>query len=132
MALRRIAASAFIVLLIQVVQAQYDDVAYVPREAPARTADDAGIDFVDTTVPGVVELALPPATSSVDLLNAQGNVVRELKGADCSSLDLRELRPGTWTLRAHTRSGMHVRRFMVLSRGGMRWVRQPAMPAHRR
>ena len=128
----RLILSLCLLLLGQLAVAQYDDVAYVPREAPARTADDASIGFVDTMVPGVVELSLPAATRAVDLLNAQGNVVRELNEAGLKTLDLRSLRPGTWTLRAHTTEGIHVRRFMVLSRGGMRWVRQSAMPAHKR
>lgn len=127
----RLVLGLFLLLLGQLALAQYDDVAYVPRDAPARTADDASIGFVDTMVHGVVELSLPVATSTVDLLNAQGNVVRELNEAGRNTLDLRTLRPGTWTLRAHTSEGIHVRRFMVLSRGGMRWVGKAATPVRR-
>lgn len=119
------------VLLFQRSNGQYDDIAYMPREASSGTADDTSIGFADTTVPGVVELELPPATTGIDLLNAQGTVVRELADSPRRTLDLRELRPGTWTLRAHTPTGIRVRRFLVLSRGGMRWVRQAAMPVRR-
>lgn len=111
---------------------QLDDIAYVPREAPARTADDTGIDFQETAVPGVADLLLPIGTYQVDLLNAQGKVIEQFAPATQSSIDMRGLKPGTWTLRAHTEHGLRVRRFVVLGRGGTIWVRQPAVPARRR
>lgn len=123
--------STLFVLLFQRSNGQYDDIAYMPREASSGSADDTSIGFTDTAVPGVVELELPPATAGIDLLNAQGTVVRKLADSPRRTLDLRELRPGTWTLRAHTSTGIRVRRFMVLSRGGMRWVRQATMPVRR-
>lgn len=104
---------------------QSDDLAYVPAEAPAHTADDVSIGFKDTQEPGLVTLDLPIATYRVDLLNASGNVVSELHPEAGFQLDLRNLRSGTWTVRAHAPSGMHVRRFVVLGKSGALWVKQP-------
>ncbi|MBK9175974.1 MAG: T9SS type A sorting domain-containing protein [Flavobacteriales bacterium] len=109
-----------------------DDIAYMPREAPARTADDTGIGFQETSVPGVADLALPLGTYLVDILNAQGNVIEQFAPAAQSSIDLRGMKPGTWTLRAHTEHGIRVRRFVIVGRGGTLWVRQPVVPARRR
>lgn len=105
--------------------AQVDDIAYVPKAALERTADDIRISFRDLAELGMVELVLPPGTFQVDLLNAQGNVVREM--AQEPTFDLRNLRPGTWTVRAHCPSGIRVRRFVVLGRGGTMWVDQRRM-----
>ena len=102
--------------------AQLDDIAYVPRQVPERTADDVRISFRDLAEPGLVELLLPAGTFQVDLLNAQGNVVSEVE--QMPTLDLRSLRPGTWTVRAHCTNGIRVRRFVVLGRGGTMWVDQ--------
>lgn len=107
-----------------IVYGQSEDIAYVPREAPARTADDVSIGFRDTAEPGIVDLALPAGTYQVDLLNASGSVVQELDPEAASRLDLRALKVGTWTVRAHSHNGLHVRRFVVLGRGGTLWVNQ--------
>ncbi|MDQ3102079.1 MAG: hypothetical protein M3R08_11875 [Bacteroidota bacterium] len=99
-------------------QAQADDrVAYVPSKAPSRTVDDLSITFLEPVVPGELEVALPAGTFRVDLLNAHGNIkqVRSIEQAD--KINIRKLRRGTWTLRAHTPSGMVVRRFFVMGRG---------------
>lgn len=117
---------ALLVLLVPIAAiGQSDDLAYVPAEAPARTADDATIGFKDTSEPGLVTLELPAATYRVDLLNASGNVVSELHPEAGFQLDLRSLRAGTWTVRAHAPGGMHVRRFVVLGKSGALWVNQP-------
>ncbi len=117
-------------LCAQFTLAQSEDFAYVPKEAPERTADDVAIGFKDTEEPGVVAIALPAGTYGVDLLNASGNVERELTSDEFSRLDLRALRAGTWTLRAHSPNGLHVRRFVVLGRGGTVWV-NPRKPKGR-
>lgn len=106
------------------VRAQMEDLAYVPAMAPARTADDATIGFRDRTEPGMVDLVLPTGTYHVDLLNAQGNVAGEVALINSAELDLRALKPGTWTVRAHCPGGLRVRRFVVLGRGGTMWVDQ--------
>jgi hypothetical protein len=118
--------SALLVLLLPVAAiGQSDDLAYVPSEAPARTADDVTIGFKDSPEPGSVTLELPAATYRVDLLNASGNVVSELHPENGFQLDLRTLRSGTWTVRAHAPTGLHVRRFVVLGKSGALWVNQP-------
>ncbi len=104
--------------------AQNEDLAYVPTEAPARTADDATIVFRDTPEPGIVDVVLPRGTYQVDLLNAGGTVVHQLEPEAAEHLDLRTLRPGTWTVRAHVVAGIRVRRFVVLGQGGTLWVNQ--------
>lgn len=112
--------------------AQGEDIAYMPREAPTYTADDATIKFMDRAEPGTVDLVLPAGTYAVDLLNAQGRVMEELDGGPNAQLDLRSLKPGTWTVRAHCSSGIRVRRFVVLGRGGTMWVDQRRPPVKRR
>lgn len=106
------------------VSAQGDDMAYVPHDMPERTADDTAIDLLRTHEPGIVDLVLPIGTHRVDLLSASGNVVRTMDMSVPPQLDLRSLRPGTWTLRAHTNSGARVRRFLVLGNSGTMWTDQ--------
>jgi hypothetical protein len=102
--------------------AQSDEmVAYVPANAPARTADDARINFLDPVVPGTLEVSLPQGTHTVDILNARGRVKRTMDVTSLDRLDIHRLRKGTWTLRAHTGKGMVVRRFLVLGRGHIMW-----------
>ncbi len=113
--------------LILVSKAQTDEmIAYVPAKAPSRTADNTKITFLDPVVPGVLELSLPDGTRRVDLLNARGKVKATHEGSSMQQIDLRKLRRGTWTLRAHTRSGMMVRRFLVLGHGQVVWQLPPA------
>lgn len=101
--------------------AQYDDVAMAGAAPGHRALNEASIAFLETDSPGVVRLELPAGTDRVDLLNARGNVVRELRAADLPFLDLGTLRPGPWTLRVRTASGYQVRRFLVLADGHMFW-----------
>ncbi|WKZ67192.1 MAG: hypothetical protein QY325_04510 [Flavobacteriales bacterium] len=112
--------------------AQADDMAYMPKEVPARTADDAVITMHETDTPGVVAFSLPPETYRVDLLNGQGRVVDSMPPDAAAAFDLDRLRPGTWTLRAHTPVGMRVRRFVVSNRNGLnRAVEASARPKGR-
>lgn len=104
--------------------AQTDDLAYVPREVPERTADDGTIDLIRTPEPGIVDLQLPVGTNSADLLNAAGNVVLTLDLSIPPRLDLKTLRQGTWTIRAHTSDGARVRRFLVLGNNSTMWTGQ--------
>lgn len=103
-------------------------IAYVPSTPPERTADDLRITFLEPVVPGLVEVALPPGTDRVDLLNARGKVKRSHLASTVEQLDLRKLRRGTWTLRAHTSKGMVVRRFFVMGHGRVLWE----LPQHDR
>ncbi len=103
-------------------KAQSDElIAYVPSTAPTRTADDLRITFLEPVLPGVMEVSLPEGTHRIDLLNARGKVKHTREAAHVEQLDLRKLRRGTWTLRAHTRTGMVVRRFFVMGHGSVLW-----------
>ena len=98
-----------------------DLIAYVPAQAPERTADDMRITFLDPVVPGLLDVALPQGTHRVDLLNAKGKVKKSHHSTTTQQLDLRKLRRGTWTIRAHTQKGMVVRRFFVMGHGRVLW-----------
>jgi hypothetical protein len=91
-----------------------DDVSMAYTVAPARVraAEVVRIEAMETAVPGMIELTLPPSTYRVDLLNPRGRVKRSLVMSGTGTLDTRNLYKGTWTLRAHTEHGMVVRRFM--------------------
>jgi hypothetical protein len=104
-------------------------VAYVPSRPPEHTADDVRVGFVEGTLPSTVELSLPQGTYQVDLLNARGNVKRSFPAGSIDQIDLTELSPGTWTLRARTPEGLSIRRFAVLAQGGVLWtLPQPKRP----
>lgn len=107
------------------------DLAYMPKTAPAMTADDERIVMTETEDPERVELQLPPGTFQLDLINSAGNVVEQYDAADRMGFDLAGLRPGTWTLRARTPHGFRVRRFVVHNREGQNWVVE-ARPVPRR
>ncbi|MFZ1691769.1 MAG: hypothetical protein WAT74_01120 [Flavobacteriales bacterium] len=98
------------------------DLAYMPKAAPALTADDERISMMDTDDPSIVQLHFPPGTYRVDLLNSGGSVVDQYEAAERMEFDVSELRPGTWTLRACTPQGFRVRRFVVHHRNGQNWV----------
>lgn len=113
-----ITVCACLLIIVPAIQAQHDDrTAYVPRKAPERTADDLRINFIEPAVPGEMEVALPDGTYRVDLLNARGNVKQVRSVEEARKINIKKLRRGTWTLRAHTPSGMIVRRFFVMGRG---------------
>lgn len=99
-----------------------DDLAYMPKAAPALTADDERISMTDTDDPSIVQLHFPADTYRVDLLNSTGSVVDQYDAAERMEFDVSELRPGTWTLRACTPQGFRVRRFVVHHRNGQNWV----------
>jgi hypothetical protein len=90
------------------------ELAYVPRSAPAYTADDARIAVSEADEAGHLRVSLPTGTWQLDLLNARGNVVERLAPDEALNLHAARLKPGTWTLRAHTPSGLLVRRMVVL------------------
>lgn len=108
------------------------DLAYMPKAAPSATADDARITMIETEEEGIVELVLPSGTFRIDLLNAFGNVVDRLDPTEAARFDLRQLKPGTWTLRACTPQGFRVRRFVVHQREGSNWVVEATAPPKRR
>lgn len=96
--------------------------AYVPTRPIERTADDANMGFRSSSVPGMLEMAVPKGTSQVDILNARGKVIQSYAQEDIDVLDLSTLSRGTWTLRAHTPHGFSVRRFVVIHPGAVAWA----------
>lgn len=116
---KRTAISFVIIVVLHfTASSQIDDrVAYVPSKAPARTADDLRIVFLDPVVPGELELGLPEGTYRLDLLNAHGKVKHTRNAGPLEQIDVRKLSRGTWTVRAHTPQGLVVRRFFVMGRG---------------
>ena len=104
-------------------QAQSEEhYAYVPSRPIERTADDANMGFRSSSVPGMLEMAVPKGTSQVDILNARGKVVHSYMQEEIEVLDLGTLSRGTWTLRAHTPHGFSVRRFVVMQPGAVAWA----------
>lgn len=104
-------------------QAQSEErYAFVPSRPIERTADDANMGFRSSSVPGMLELAVPKGTSQVDILNARGKVVHSYMYEEIEVLDLGTLSRGTWTLRAHTPHGFSVRRFVVMQPGSVAWA----------
>mgnify|MGYP007109774306 CR=1 FL=1 len=101
--------------------AQYDGLAMAGPAPGHRALKEASIALMETDVPGVVRLELPVGTDRVELLNARGNVVRELGASNLPFLDLGTLKPGPWTLRVRAASGYQVQRFLVLADGHMFW-----------
>lgn len=102
-----------------------DDVAYVPRSAPERTADDTRLGLAPGAVAGSLDLQLPRGTDSVELLNGRGDVEHRLAADQWDKLPLDLLRPGTWTLRAQVNGRYLVRRFLVLGNGHSSWLPDP-------
>lgn len=96
--------------------------AYVPSRPIERTADDANMGFRSSSVPGMLEMAVPKGTSQVDILNARGKVIHSYTQEEIDVLDLGTLSRGTWTLRAHTPHGFSVRRFVVMQPGAVAWA----------
>ncbi len=99
-----------------------DDVAYVPRSAPARTADDTRLGITSGAVPGSLDLQLPRGTEAVVLLNGRGDVEHILPPDQWDRLPVDRLRPGTWTLRASVNGRFLLRRFLVLGNGHSTWL----------
>jgi hypothetical protein len=109
-------------LLVLSAYPQAGDLAAMTAPRPfARTADDARIELTEGTAQGMAGVRSPEGTYQLDILNARGKVVRS-STSDLDRLDVRRLRPGTWTLRAHTPQGILVRRFMVFERGSIAWA----------
>ena len=119
-------------LLAGPLYAQSDALAYMPREAPERTADDTRISMSTTDEVGVVSFRIPEGCYRVDLLDAQGDVVDQFGIDDMERFELERLKPGTWTIRAHSSQGIRIRRFVVHGRDGRFWADEVAEPRKRR
>ncbi|MEZ4755483.1 MAG: hypothetical protein R2817_01510 [Flavobacteriales bacterium] len=126
--------AALLILVLLVLpfcgRAQYvDDVAYVPRSAPERAADDTRLGITPGAVPGSLDLHLPQGTEAVVLLNGRGDVELVLPSEQWDRLPVEQLRPGTWTLRATVHGRFLLRRFLVLGNGHSTWLPDPVRAA---
>ena len=78
-AMKKIMAISILIATLSIgrtsAQSTDDRVAYVPRNAPARTADDLRINFLEPVVPGEIELGLPEGTYRLDLFHTGGKGV---------------------------------------------------------
>ncbi|MCW5898182.1 MAG: hypothetical protein KIT10_02845 [Flavobacteriales bacterium] len=103
-------------------QGSFDDFAYAPP-GQARAVDRSqALSIMEGPLPGTLDLGLPPGTTRVDLFNSKGRLKRTMPAEE--AIGLKELRPGTWTLRAHTAQGLVVRRITVLDNGSV-WSMDP-------
>jgi hypothetical protein len=114
-----------ILLTVAGVQAQDELVAYEPRRAPVRTADSEDIAIIGSDSAGRYHFAVPEGTYAVDLLNAQGKRLVPQPPISNGTVDVRNMKPGTYTVRAHTFEGISIRRFSLLRRGATSWAVNP-------
>ncbi|MFZ1686400.1 MAG: hypothetical protein WAU70_03195 [Flavobacteriales bacterium] len=105
--------------------AQDELIAYVPRHAPVRTADSEKIAIIGSDSAGMYRFTLPEGTYAVDLLTAQGKRLDPQPPIVNGTVDVREMKPGTYTVRAHTFEGISIRRFALLRRAGTAWAIDP-------
>lgn len=106
-------------------QAQDELVAYVPRRAPVHTADSEEIAIIGSDSAGIYRFKVPEGTYAVDLLTAHGKRLDHQPAIANGTVDVREMKPGTYTLRAHTYEGIRIRRFALLRRGSATWTIDP-------
>lgn len=104
------------------VNAQDELVAYVPRKHIDRTADADVIQLTSTTTPGVYQLSLPERTLFVDVLDPRGAPLAQQPRVSDGTIDIRGLRASTYTIRAHTASGILIRRFAFMGEGAGLWA----------
>lgn len=102
--------------------AQDDMIAYVPRKHLARVADSGSIVLTGTNESGIYLLDVPAGTWYVDLLGAGGDKLEPQPVVANGKIDIRQLKPSTYTIRAHRASGITIRRFALLGRGANLWA----------
>ena len=112
-------------LISSFVQAQDELVAYVPRRAPVHTADSQDIAIIGSDSAGIYRFAVPEGTYAVDLLTAQGKRLEPQPPIANGAVDVRAMKPGTYTVRAHTFEGIRIRRFALLRRASTAWAIDP-------
>ncbi|MBK6775697.1 MAG: T9SS type A sorting domain-containing protein [Flavobacteriales bacterium] len=112
-------------LALSSARAQDELVAYEPRRAPVRTADSEEIAIIGSDSAGLYRFAVPEGTYAVDLLNAQGKRLEPQPPISNGTVDVRNMKPGTYTVRAHTFEGISIRRFSLLRRGATSWAVDP-------
>lgn len=119
-------AIIFVLTLVgPIAQAQEELVAYVPRRAPVHTADTENIAIIGSDSAGVYRFAIPEGTYAIDLLTAHGKRLEPQPPISNGTVDVRGLKPGTYTVRAHTFEGIRIRRFALLRRANTTWAIDP-------
>lgn len=103
---------------------------YVAHPREEQAVQEESLALVEGAISGMVEFGLPWGTTRVDLLNGKGRLKRSIDAQELSTMELGALRSGTWTLRAHTPTGLVVRRIMVLDNGSI-WALDPPSTRHR-
>jgi len=116
-----------IILLLSCAYAQAQDeaVAYVPRRGPVHTADSEDIAIIGSGAAGIYRFTVPEGTYEVDLLTAQGKRLDPQPPVANGTVDIRGMKPGTYTVRAHTFDGIRIRRFALLRRASSAWALDP-------
>ncbi len=125
--------SSIVLLLITLsTHAQDDLVAYVPRRNVARVADTEAIGLTSTGRHGVYRISVPEGTIAIDVLNARGEKLERQPPIENGTINVRALKASTYTIRAHTASGIAIRRFALLGRGASLWAidAEPVPGAH--
>jgi hypothetical protein len=118
----KLLCSACLLFIAEVALAQDELIAYVPRKHIERTADENTIQLTSTTTPGVYQLALPEGTLFVDVLDPRGSPLSPQPPMSEGTIDVRGLRASTYTLRAHTSTGIRIRRFALMGEGASLWA----------
>jgi hypothetical protein len=104
-------------------------IAYVPRKHVERTADNERITLTSTSDQGIYLVELPEGTLELDVLDPRGDRMEPQPQFANGRLDIRSLRAGTYTIRAHTADGITIRRFALLGTGASLWAID-AEPVH--
>jgi hypothetical protein len=114
----------FLTLLLGVgtVRAQDDLVAYVPKRNISRMADSETITLTSTGQHGIYRLTVPSGTVTIDVLDARGEKLLRQPPIENGILNVRALKASTYTIRAHSPSGISIRRFALMGRGASLWA----------
>ena len=118
----RVLPLAIVLLLGHHSIAQEELVAYVPKGHIDRAADTEDITLTSTDRHGLYAISLPAGTLHVDMLDSRGQRLTTQPLLVDGILDVRSLRASTYTLRAHTRNGIRIRRFALMGRGASLWA----------
>lgn len=114
----------FLVSATLAASAQMNDelTAYEPPVEERYAMDDRSIALAGRIDEGTIAITLPKGTEHLDILNARGRVVCDRSGADMYRLDLSELRPGTYMIRAYVGNHIERKRIVVMRPGAGLWA----------
>ena len=122
--MRHLLLVLFLVSATLVASAQMNDelTAYEPPVEERYAMDDRSIALAGRIDEGTIAITLPKGTEHLDILNARGRVVCDRSGADMYRLDLSELRPGTYMIRAYVGKHIERKRIVVMRPGAGLWA----------